>query len=214
MRREIMTALMICGAAVAAAVGCGSTTDAAPYPSAAAAGMSQGCGEITYPQTGMTGSVFLVSGSISCTDAMAVIDRYLHDPSLEHLGNTWSAMFDGWGCATPTATAAQIYGYSTSCQRDGDEIQIRTSRTQSAEPLSSSCDPAAIARDLGQNLNVERCYGDWAYVSTGDLGDAQSLLRVADGRWTRYTGFPSSFCRDQAQSAGVPGPELRSFRDC
>ncbi|PQE00372.1 hypothetical protein CYL16_12180 [Mycobacterium sp. EPG1] len=205
---------MIGGAAVAAAVGCGSTTGAITYPSAAAAGMSQGCGEVTYPETGVTESVFVVGGSVSCTDAMAVVDRYLHDPSLEHVGNTWSAQFDGWGCASPTATAAQIYGYSTSCRRDGDEIQIRSSTIQSAEPLSNSCDTAAIARDLGQNLNVERCYGDWAYVSTGELGDAQSLLRVADGRWTRYTGFPSSYCRDQAQSAGAPGPELRSFPDC
>ena len=176
--------------------------------------MSQGCGEVSYPETGGTGGVFVVSGSISCTEAMTVVDRYLHDTSLEHLGNTWSAEFDGWGCASPTATAAQINGYFTSCHRGGDEIQIRASSPPSAEPMSNSCDPAAIARDLGQNLNVERCYGDWAYVSTGELGDAQSLLRIADGRWTRYTGFPSSFCRDQAQSAGVPGPELRSFPDC
>ena len=97
---------------------------------------------------------------------MAVVDRYLHDPTLVHSGNTWSAEFVGWLCASPTATAAEQYGYSTSCTRGTtDEVQVRSAGATPvghlpAAPPPAGCDPAAIWADLGQQLNVERCHGD------------------------------------------------------
>jgi len=93
-------------------------------------------------------------------------------------------------------------------------VSVTTVLGLPAHAAPSECDASAISIHLGQQLNVVRCYGDWAYVDAGGLGDAQSLLRLVDGRWTRYTGFPSSICRDQARMAGVPDGELSSFRPC
>lgn len=155
-----------------------------------------------------------MKGESSCADAKAVMVRYLRDASITHTGNTWSAEFDGWLCASPTATASDEYGYLTSCTRGTtDELQIRRSPAGQTPSVAraSGCDSAAISRDMDQQLNVVRCQGDWAYVNTGELGDAQSLLRRVNGKWTRYAGFPTSICRSQAESDGVPEVELSSF---
>ena len=81
-------------------------------------------------------------------------------------------------------------------------------------PAPSACDSAAISADIGGALEVERCYGNWAYVSNGESGDGQSLLRHVDDVWTRYTGFPSTICVAQAAADGVPQAELSSFPSC
>jgi hypothetical protein len=84
-----------------------------------------GCGIVTDPDIGRDGYVAVVQGNSTCQVAMAVIDRYLHDPTLEHNGNSWHAMFDGWSCNQPTAIARRS-GYWTSCTTDtNDEIQIK-----------------------------------------------------------------------------------------
>jgi hypothetical protein len=77
-----------------------------------------------------------------------------------------------------------------------------------------TCDGGGISADLGQALQVVRWSPGWAYVTTGELGDASSLVRLAGDGWTRYTGFPSSICRGQAAADGVPATELPSFRPC
>jgi hypothetical protein len=181
----------------------------------ALSGPGSDCGSVTYPG-GSVGTVYIASGNLTCTDALAAIDRYLHDPELIREGNTLSAGFDGWGCASPTATAAEIYGYSTSCERGSDAVQIRVGSTPDAPaaPLSYGCDPAGIARDLGTGATAVRCYDQWAYIDFGELGDSQALARTVNGAWTVYTGFPSSKCRTQAAADGVPAPELSSFRSC
>ncbi|MET9328463.1 hypothetical protein [Tsukamurella sp. NPDC003166] len=76
------------------------------------------CGTVTYPRTGTVGVIEVRSGSVSCAEARKVIDRYLHDKTLVGQGNTDSKRFDGWLCASPTAVAAQEYGYSTGCSRE------------------------------------------------------------------------------------------------
>ena len=76
------------------------------------------------------------------------------------------------------------------------------------------CDADAISRDLGQRLMVRRCHGDWAYVSIDETGQAPSLLRQVAGTWTRYTGFPTTVCKDTATADGVPAAELTSFPPC
>jgi hypothetical protein len=76
------------------------------------------------------GYVAVVQGDALCTVAMAVIDRYFHDPTLEHNGNSWSAYVDGgWSCRMPNAMARQ-YGWRMQCTRGSgldptDEVQIR-----------------------------------------------------------------------------------------
>ena len=76
------------------------------------------CGTATYPSTGVVGVIEVRSGSVTCAEARKVIDRYLRDRSLVGQGNTDSKTFDGWLCASPTAVAAQEYGYSTGCSRE------------------------------------------------------------------------------------------------
>lgn len=76
------------------------------------------------------------------------------------------------------------------------------------------CDSATISADVGEQLQVLRCYPGWAYVTNGELGDSTSLMRMAGDSWTRYTGFPSSICKDRAANDGVPGSELSSFTRC
>ncbi len=83
-----------------------------------------------------------------------------------------------------------------------------------AAPSAAACDGAAISADLGNQLNVVRCYQGWAYVSNGELGDATSLVRLVGTKWTAYAGFPSTICAARAASDGVPSPELRSFPTC
>lgn len=117
--------------------------------------------------------------------------------------------------ASCSATSLALTGCGSSAPAAPEpELSPPAVSADRATSLSFTCDPAAIARDLGQQLIVERCYPQWAYVSSGELGDAQSLLRRLGGTWTRYTGFPSSFCRAEALFDGVPLAELSSFPPC
>src|SRR5215217_7487023 len=85
------------------------------------------------------------------------------------LGNSWEAEFNGWACNTPTATAAEEYGYMGSCVRRADEIQIVPPPAQPASylvPVSAPgdvCDAGAISEGVGVPVSVVRCHGDWAY---------------------------------------------------
>jgi hypothetical protein len=94
-----------------------------------------GCGVIADPDNGAAGFgyVAVVRGDVTCQEAMALIDRYYQDATLEHNGNSWSAEVDGWGCRLPNAMARE-YGWREQCtrgtadqQRNGtaDEVQIR-----------------------------------------------------------------------------------------
>jgi hypothetical protein len=175
---------------------------------------ANGCGSVTYPATGQSGALFVAAGTIGCGDAMTVVNRYLHDSTLVHEGNTWSAQFDGWTCAIPTAVAAEQDGYTTSCSRGSDEIRVGPVAYTSTAPMSNDCERTAIAHDLGPSATAVRCYGPWAYVDFGELGDSQSLARLVNGTWTVYSAFPSAKCRAQAAADGVPVPELTSFQPC
>ena len=84
-------------------------------------------------------------------------------------------------------------------------------KTVPALPQANSCEASEISAAIGSQISVERCYGDWAYVTTGELGDSTSLVHLSQGQWQRYTGFPSSICQGKAAADGVPEPELSSF---
>ncbi|MDI9904797.1 hypothetical protein [Rhodococcus sp. IEGM 1406] len=79
------------------------------------ASTSEGCGTITYPETGVVASIDNLQGGITCEVAMDTAERYLNDTSLSHAGNTWSAEFDGWLCSVLTATASELEGHSLEC---------------------------------------------------------------------------------------------------
>lgn len=110
------------------------------------------------------------------------------------------------------ANAAMIAAVPTALAATPAAAQTLPFGPPPAAPVT--CDGGAISADLDQVLQVVRCSPGWAYVTTGDLGDASSLVRLAGDSWARYTGFPSSICRGQAAADGVPAPELSSFRPC
>lgn len=83
------------------------------------------CGTVTFA-TGSPGTVVVQSGQITCTDAVALINRYFNDPSITRQGNTQSAMFDGWTCVSPTAAAADLAGYGSKCEKGAAVLTVVT----------------------------------------------------------------------------------------
>ncbi|MFE4501501.1 hypothetical protein ACFRFQ_16710 [Rhodococcus sp. NPDC056743] len=69
--------------------------------------------------------VKVVAGSISCSDAIAVMDAYVALPPGDY-GNANIRAFEGWSCASPTAARSAELGYGMSCTR-GD-VQVVTPR--------------------------------------------------------------------------------------
>ena len=125
-----MTVLAGCGAGDGTSARVtGSTTTAATQseapPVAVNAAPGEECGTHTYAATGTVAGIYVVEGSMTCADATALVDRYFTDSSLVRQGNTESAMFDGWTCASPTAVAAQAAGYSTQCTNDAKGVTIQ-----------------------------------------------------------------------------------------
>ena len=171
------------------------------------------CGPVTYPESRTVGVVTIDKGDLSCEAAKQVVDRFLTDNSLTREGNTTSAEFDGWLCASPTAGASEAEGYSTVCSRGQDE-QVTVRSPARTPPTDATCDVAAVNRDLSNQYTVTRCHGTWAYIDSGGLGDAQSLARLVDGTWTIYAGFPTAICASQAKADGAPDDELASFPPC
>lgn len=64
------------------------------------------------------------SGSISCADALSVMDRYdaLPEGTPGEFGNYNIRVFDGWNCATPTGLRVTEQGYSQICSSGDIEI--------------------------------------------------------------------------------------------
>ncbi|WP_458683649.1 hypothetical protein [Prescottella equi] len=60
--------------------------------------------------------VTVVSGTISCTDALAVMDTYRNLPAGDY-GNANIREFNGWNCAAPTAMMARELGYGSRCSK-------------------------------------------------------------------------------------------------
>ncbi|RPA59074.1 hypothetical protein EF294_14785 [Gordonia oryzae] len=84
------------------------------------------CTTIRYPSTGLTGTIVVNEGALSCAEAITVIDRYLTLPSSSTGGNARYAEFDGWSCASPTAASSQLQGIGTECSRGTDSIRVVT----------------------------------------------------------------------------------------
>lgn len=70
--------------------------------------------------------VQVVEGSISCTDALAVMKRYLALPDDGTHGNANIRSFDGWSCSSPTAARSEQLQYANHCIK-GD-IELTTPR--------------------------------------------------------------------------------------
>lgn len=87
-------------------------------PAIAAGGAGDECGAAPQP-----GTVIVAAGTISCAEAMAVINRYATDTSLVRDGE-W-VHFDGWDCWAPAPDQAAMNGFGTECSRGADDIQIR-----------------------------------------------------------------------------------------
>ncbi len=87
---------------------------------------------------------------------------------------------------------------------------------------TSECDPDEIAGEAGiarRNVNVDRCAGEWAlahvFVPPGEpAGDTQYILSRVGGSWARYTGIPSTVCRQEAEADGMPTEIAAALDDC
>lgn len=174
------------------------------------------CGTVTFP-AGSPGIVVVQAGSITCTDAVALINRYYNDPTISRQGNTMSAMFDGWTCVSPTATAAELAGYGSKCESGDTTLTVVAGRTATSAPPAGAppCTAEAIESELRRDISGPiRCHGQWAYVTWNPLGDSSSLIHVVADSWVIYTSFPSTICLAQARDDGVPESELSSFTHC
>ena len=93
---------------------------ASVQPAIAPGGAGDECGGVGAPPAG---NVVVASGTVTCADAMAVVNRYLSEFAVAPDG-AW-IRFDGWDCWTPSAGEAMVNGFGTECSRGGDNIQIR-----------------------------------------------------------------------------------------
>jgi hypothetical protein len=92
---------------------------AAIHPATALGAAGDDCG-VAPPAPG---NVTVAAGTISCADALAVVSRYLTDPSVARDGE-W-VRFDDWECWAPSPDQAVMNGFNTECSRGADNIQIR-----------------------------------------------------------------------------------------
>ena len=90
-------------------------------PAVAQAAAGDECGTVGVPPAG---NVIVAAGTVTCADAVAVVNRYLGDFSLAPENNEW-IRFDGWECWTPPSGEAMMNGFGTECSRGMDNIQIR-----------------------------------------------------------------------------------------
>ncbi|SDS72921.1 hypothetical protein [Corynebacterium timonense] len=67
----------------------------------------------------------VVTGEITCAEAMDVLDRYDARKFEEGMGNTISVSFDGWDCSSPTAARSEELGAATVCYNKQRGIEIR-----------------------------------------------------------------------------------------
>ncbi|MFN3340847.1 MAG: serine/threonine protein kinase [Dietzia sp.] len=105
----------------------------------------------------------------------------------------------------------------------GSPRPVATPAGTGAPPArSSGCDPDEIASEAGiarRNVNVDRCAGAWAlahvFVPPGEpAGDTQYIVSRVGGSWTRYTGIPSTTCRQEAEADGMPAEIAAVLDDC
>lgn len=95
-------------------------------PAIALAEAGDSCDTVTASQTGAVGTVTVAAGTVSCADALAVVNRYLTDPSLERgPDGGWVHFDDGWDCWEPSADEKVVNGFMTECSRGGDDVQLR-----------------------------------------------------------------------------------------
>ncbi|MEZ5213155.1 hypothetical protein [Gordonia sp. (in: high G+C Gram-positive bacteria)] len=68
--------------------------------------------------------VVIRRGSVSCTEAIRVIEGYQDMPDDGSHGNTRIMQYEGWDCASPTYASAVEKGYGTVCSKGDDEVVV------------------------------------------------------------------------------------------
>lgn len=103
------------------------TTAAPPAPGGTDGVYTEGTtparpGTVCGAATGRPVVVEVRSGSISCTDALAVVDQYNALPQTGEFGNANIREFDGWTCASRSAAVAAEKGYGQTCSNGDVEV--------------------------------------------------------------------------------------------
>ncbi|MGB7450480.1 MAG: hypothetical protein WA892_15310, partial [Ornithinimicrobium sp.] len=118
--------------------------------------------------------------------------------------------------SSTTTSAEQDTTRSTaSATPQGDVASATTSVGDGGSPGSVNCDADDIAEVLGrEDVIVESCLDEWAYVYSDKPGDTGAFVRRVDGAWQDYDRQPSTRCRPEASDDGVPDALLKYFRGC
>lgn len=128
-----------------------------------------------------------------------------------------AASATGSGTAdTDSSTTSATPQEDTSSPTSTSEAPTTSESSETSEDTTSaSCDAGEIAEALGrEDVVIQNCLGDWAYVSSDVPGDTDAFVQRVDGSWRDYDRQPNMRCRPEAQDDGVPEQLLEYFPDC
>lgn len=100
-----------------------------PSPSMATAGAAPAgtrlCGTVTDSLAGdKTVQVTLMSGAVSCAQALQVADQYYNNPANAPQGSGGFSKFDGWVCQSASGYDLQNTGHGGDCANGGASISL------------------------------------------------------------------------------------------
>jgi hypothetical protein len=81
------------------------------------------CGTLT-TKIGTAAQVSVLDGSVTCAEALHLVNRYYHDPGIVAEGSDAYAQIDGWTCRSTSGTESEATGYYGSCTGSTGAISI------------------------------------------------------------------------------------------
>jgi len=99
----------------------------APRPTTTISAPTGPCGTVT-SKIGTPVMVVVLRGPVPCTDAIALVNTYYHNPPETPQGSSGSVRIGPWLCASNSAAGTALSGRAGGCQRDdiGAAIELRT----------------------------------------------------------------------------------------
>ena len=167
---------------------------AAPGEDDPESGPGTECG-LVEPADGGPAQVRIELGSIGCSEAVRVVQKYYDLPVDPSGGNTAPQQFDGWRCSTATAGLAGQRGYGTSCLKGDVQLVV---------PVSD-----------GAGAGGETAPTDSGARPDGDLGLPTPMTRPScDGRGivVLYSAVTPGAYESEIRSALASNPGARYLR--
>ncbi|MGV9827806.1 hypothetical protein [Gordonia sp. NPDC003429] len=151
------------------------------------------CGTTNLPGNSDALTIVVNSGSLTCGDAVGVVDKFVALPAAQRGGQSGSIDFDGWHCEAPTPAAISVLGVAATC-RDADGNQLRLV-PPGGSTLPKQVDIGEYSRDDGLAFQFSTDQGRWQCSV-----DAYSFLTGCVG------AMPSTApqVRNEAGAEGAP----------